>query len=131
MSASKLNSAALRRLARCRLQEAKILLGKKKYDGAAYLCGYAIELSLKARISQRLGWAEYKTSQDYLSFKTHKLAVLLDLSGRDKKVKPKYIAEWSVIDKWKAEFRYEPVGHVSPGDSKDMVEAANVLIGVI
>ena len=41
-------------IARARLQDADILLTSGRYDGAIYLCGYAIELALKARICQTL-----------------------------------------------------------------------------
>jgi HEPN domain-containing protein len=37
-------------IARARLQDADILLTSERYDGAIYLCGYAVELALKARI---------------------------------------------------------------------------------
>ena len=38
----------LEAIARSRLKEAKALLKSRHYDGAAYLCGYAIEVALKA-----------------------------------------------------------------------------------
>jgi hypothetical protein len=54
-------------------------------DVAAYLCGYSIEMALKARICQTIGWAGYPETgaefREYGSFKTHKLDVLLHLSG--------------------------------------------------
>ena len=40
----------LRRIARARLRDAEVLFGAGRYDGAIYVCGYAIELTLKARI---------------------------------------------------------------------------------
>jgi HEPN domain-containing protein len=40
----------LRKIARGRLKDAEVLLTAKRYDGAIYLCGYAIETALKARI---------------------------------------------------------------------------------
>jgi hypothetical protein len=41
--------AELDRLARARLEDAKALLAATRYDGAVYLCGYAVEVALKAR----------------------------------------------------------------------------------
>jgi hypothetical protein len=43
-----MNRNDLRRLARIRLKEARVLLQAKCFDGAYYLCGYAIECGLKA-----------------------------------------------------------------------------------
>ena len=40
----------LEAIARSRLREAKALFKSRHYDGAAYLCGYAIELALKVRV---------------------------------------------------------------------------------
>ena len=45
----------LRALARARLKEAQILFAAKRYDAATYLCGYAVEMALKARICKTLG----------------------------------------------------------------------------
>ena len=42
----------LRNLCRDRVKEAEVLVKSKLYDGAYYLCGYAIEIGLKKRISQ-------------------------------------------------------------------------------
>ena len=46
-------------LAKSRLQESEILFSKRKYDVAVYLCGYAMELALKARICKTLKWSEF------------------------------------------------------------------------
>jgi HEPN domain-containing protein len=60
----------LRKIARTRLREAEALYQAKQYDGATYLCGYAIEAALKARICKTLNWEGYpstkKQFQDYL-----------------------------------------------------------------
>ncbi len=47
----------LKELAKLRLAEAEKLCDAGYYDGAAYLCGYAVEFALKARIC-RLTWRE-------------------------------------------------------------------------
>lgn len=41
--------AELETIAQARLLDAEALIIAERYDGAAYICGYAIELSLKAR----------------------------------------------------------------------------------
>lgn len=42
--------ADLKATARARLRDAQVLLRGKRLDGAVYLCGYAVEIALKARI---------------------------------------------------------------------------------
>src|SRR5437667_174196 len=80
-----LSTADLTSIARARLKDAKALLSKKRYDGAAYLCGYAVEIALKARIVRTLKWSgfpETRTEFEGLaSFRCHDLDILLHLSG--------------------------------------------------
>src|SRR5687767_12327213 len=106
--------AQFRALARERLREAQILFTSGKFDGAAYLCGYAIEFALKARICRTLKWTEYKIGKGFESFKTHDLNDFLFLSGiRPKIISPKYIAEWSaVFVEWNEHLRYAPIGYM-------------------
>jgi len=40
----------LQKMAQAKLEDAEALLQAKRYDSAVYICGYAIELALKARI---------------------------------------------------------------------------------
>lgn len=49
----------LKAIARARLRDAHLLLRAKRFDGAFYLCGYAVELALKARICRTLKWAGF------------------------------------------------------------------------
>jgi hypothetical protein len=44
----------LQRLAKERVAEAKILLAARKWSGAYYLVGYAVEFALKACIAKRV-----------------------------------------------------------------------------
>ena len=63
----------LKKIARGRLKDAEVLLNSSRYDGAVYICGYAIELSLKARICKVLHWAEYpSTRKEFESFQSFK-----------------------------------------------------------
>src|ERR1700674_5701226 len=54
-----------------------------RFDGAWYLCGYAIELALKARICRTL------------------------FSGVEDRVRANRMAEWSVVLDWNPEKRYQ------------------------
>ncbi len=111
-----------------RLQDAEVLLEASRYDGSVYLCGYAVELGLKARICRTLQWDEYPTSGKYSTFKTHDLDVLLHLTGLEDTVKLKYMAEWSIAAQWNPEARYKPIGSVKEADAKEMLDSAKELL---
>jgi HEPN domain-containing protein len=130
-NATPLTPSDFKTMARTRLREAKILLQKKEYGGAVYLCGYSIEFALKARICRTFGWPEYKISKGYETFKTHELEVLLDLSGIRPKINRKYFAEWSAVDFWWSELRYEPISKIDPQVATDMISAAGKLLIVM
>lgn len=49
------NPKEIKDLAKQRLTEAEILLKNGMCDGAFYLAGYSVELTLKAKICERLG----------------------------------------------------------------------------
>ena len=127
-----LSTQEIRRIAGARLDDAEVLHRAKRYDGAAYLCGYAIELALKARICKTLKWAGYpQTSGEFQglsSFKVHDLELLLKLSGRAAAIKTKYIAEWSGVLTWKPEDRYNPIGTANKTDARFMLDSAAVLL---
>jgi len=99
----------LRKIAKARLKDSEILFKNRRYDGAVYLCGYAVEVALKARICRTLKWTDFPSTrsefQAYQSFKTHSLDVLLKLSGLEAEIKTEYLAEWSYIAAWEPEVR--------------------------
>lgn len=125
----------LRRLAQARLRDAEVLFASGRHDGAAYLCGYAIELVLKARICRQLKWAGFPETrrefEGFQSFRTHNLDVLLRLTGLEAKVKSAHVAEWSIVATWEPEVRYRPVGSITRQDARDMIDATRHLLGVV
>src|SRR5712691_5211987 len=120
--------AELKKIARARILDAECLFAGGRYDSAFYLCGYAVEIALKARICRTLKWPEYRYSNPYQSFKTHDLQTLLGLSGMELKVKSQFRGEWSTVSKWNVECRYEPVGAATEAKARDMINAARVLL---
>ena len=46
----------LKKSAKARVEDADALFNALRYDGAVYICGYAIEMGLKARICRTLKW---------------------------------------------------------------------------
>jgi HEPN domain-containing protein len=130
-----ITSKELTSIAKARLKDAEALLAARRYDGAIYLCGYAIELALKARICITLGWQGYPSTtgefRDYQSFRTHSLDVLLRLSGREKKIKLNFLAEWSAVAEWDPSARYKAVGTANSSDATLMISGVKKLLGKI
>jgi uncharacterized protein (UPF0332 family) len=120
------------RIASARLKDAEILYRGKRYDGAVYLCGYAVELTLKAKICKTLKWNGFPSTnsefQGLQSFKTHRLDLLLKLCGQEGKIKTTFLADWSIVASWDSETRYSIVGTVSKTEASDMIESAKVVI---
>src|SRR6266513_1017701 len=125
----------LDKIAKARLQDAKALVAAGRYDGATYLCGYSVEVALKARICRVLNWPTFPSTsgefQPYRSFQTHELDVLLRLSGQEAKVKEGHFALWNSVVTWKPESRYNIVGTVDKMDAEAMISAADQLLQVL
>lgn len=118
----------IEKIVQARITDAEVLLEASRFDGSVYLCGYAIELGLKARICRTLQWDEYPTGGKYSTFKTHDLDVLLHLTGLEDKVKLKHMAEWSIVAEWNPEARYKPIGNVQESDARNMLDSTKELI---
>jgi HEPN domain-containing protein len=127
--------AELDKIAQARLDDAKALLAANRYDGAIYLCGYAVEVALKARTCRVLSWPGFPSTggefQPYKSFQTHDLDVLLSLSGQEARIKQQHFAAWSTVAVWKSESRYTIVGTAQQTDATAMLQAAEQLLKVL
>lgn len=126
----------LKKIAKSRLQESEILFSNRKYDAAVYLCGYAIELALKARICKTLKWTEFPNAsvKNPQTFKTHHLITLLALSGIGDKVKSTCLAEWTVVTQginWDPELRYQKIGSYTRIDAANMLSAVKTLLKIL
>ena len=122
-------------IAAARLEDAKRLLAAGRFDGATYLCGYAVEISLKARICRVLNWLEFPSTggefQAYRSFQTHELDVLLRLSGQEARIKQNHFVLWNAVAVWKVESRYNAIGTAQQPDATAMIQAAEQLLTVL
>lgn len=130
-TSSLMTASEFRQKAWAQLKDAEALLRSRRYDAAVYVCGYAVEFALKARICKTLHWPEYLTTKGFESFKTHKLEVLLVLSGRERHISSKAKAHWSTVKSWDPEARYQPVGKVTRQVACDMIGSAKALIEVL
>lgn len=128
---------SLHEMAQARIEDARVLIRARRYGGAAYLVGYAIEYRLKARVATRLlgrgRWPESKEEFDlYRNLQSHKLDQLLRLSGREKKVKLKYQGKWSLItSNWGPDVRYKRVGAITKKTAIGILEAVERLMEVL
>jgi hypothetical protein len=107
-----MNRNDLRRLARIRLKEARVLLEARCFDGAYYLCGYAVECALKACVAKktrRYDFPDKKTVNDSYS---HNLTSLVAVGGlkplllQEMNRDPAFALNWTVVSDWSEERRY-------------------------
>jgi hypothetical protein len=70
----------LLKIIQARINDADALHAALRFDGAIYLCGYAVELALKRRICITLRWPGFPSTtaefRNFLSLKTHEEIVL-------------------------------------------------------
>jgi len=122
----------LAELARTRIADAQTLEANDRFDAGFYLCGYAVELALKARICKTIGWGGFPDHASELKifrqFHSHDLDMLLNLSGVEQAIRDELLSEWSVITtRWKPEMRYDPLT-VSKAELQDAIGAAHRLV---
>jgi hypothetical protein len=129
-----IHPADLRHVARARLRDAQALLGARRFNGAMYVCGYAVELALKARICRTLKWSGFpQTSHEFMglqSMRTHNLDTLLHLSGVEGRVRGEHMWLWSEILAWSPEKRYQTTQSTSR-EASVMIAAAVKLLEVL
>ncbi len=108
------------------------MFAAKEYDGATYLCGYAVELILKARICKNLNWKGYPASnkefERFQSFRVHDLETLLNLTGIQERIRTNYIKHWSNVRGWSPADRYRPPGWVSPVKAREILASASFFV---
>jgi hypothetical protein len=125
----------LRRIAQARLQDSRVLRDRHRYDGAVYLCGYAIEIALKARICQTLRWPGFpSTNKEFegkQSVRTHDLDLLLTFSGVEAMILSRYLPQWSAVTGWTPELRYQVAGGITQSEANQMIGAASLLVRVL
>lgn len=124
---SELTPAQLRDIATARVEDAEVLYAAERYDGARYLCGYAVEMTLKAQICDTLQWPTYHSAGNFSNFRTHDFEVLLELSGRPE-VKREHFEEWNAIATWNPISRYLPVGHLFTVDITNFIAAVRTIL---
>ncbi len=108
----------LRILAKERLLDAKALLGRRRYGGAYYLNGYAVELALKSRILTHFGESDVvfgigPAKTQFSEYRIHDLVALVKLGNLTAELaeaeseSPEFSTCWSIAKDWKETSRYE------------------------
>jgi hypothetical protein len=130
-------------IAQARLGDAEALFAAQRYEGAMYVCGYSVEIALKARVCKTLKWREFPSTdkefqKKYQFLKTHSLDLLLSYSGQENKIKTRFMTQWSAVAAWSPDSRYKPVTKASRGtaraiaklqaDAKLMIDSARILM---
>jgi HEPN domain-containing protein len=108
-----MNRSDFIKLSEIRLHESKVLLDAEKYDGAYYLCGYAVECALKARIAKKTREFDFPDKAITNSCYTHDLLKLIEVGGLKKELDEDSESDhdlknyWSVVKDWNEISRYE------------------------
>jgi len=110
------NRKDFQRLAETRLVDAQALLKSRRYDGAYYLAGYAVECALKACIAKRTKRYDFPDLDFVKEIYVHKLEKLLKHTGvsdavlQEFRKNPTLDTMWGVVKDWSEESRYEAHG---------------------
>jgi HEPN domain-containing protein len=107
------NRADFKKLALTRLNDAKILLNKKRYSAAYYVAGYVIECALKACLAKKARRYEFPPRPDEVrkSYYTHDLQELArasDLLEVLEKGRSNLKRYWTTVKDWSGASRYDP-----------------------
>lgn len=118
-----------------RLADVETLLKDDRYNGAVYLCGYAVEIALKHKICLTLNWDGFPSSnrefEKYKSLKTHDLDALLSFTGIEKEIREDYLLDWSAMKIWNLEARYNRLDEISSAEAEEMINSAKIIINAL
>jgi HEPN domain-containing protein len=131
----------LKEIAKMRLSDAQVLHKKGNHDGALYLCGYAIELGLKAVITKNFN-SSGKLSTSHIPSTKEEFKIVSTITNHDldailalvpsniiQQIKTKYLTEWSLIQKWNPEMRYALIrGQAAKKEAGDVIQAVSRIL---
>ena len=112
MTVLKLNRSKLKELALMRLRDAEVLLKGKRYGGAYYLCGYAVECALKAGIAKKTNRYDFPDKDAVNDNYTHSLTKLIKVAGLQGKLDDEchkdklFDQNWTIVKDWSEHSRY-------------------------
>ncbi len=99
------------RIAEAKLNDALLLAQHQRYSTAYYLCGYAVEIGLKAAVARTIQAETIPAKGTIDRVFTHDFARLVTLSGlggalSDARKSERFEANWSAVSKWSPDSRY-------------------------
>jgi hypothetical protein len=103
------------------------LLANKRYDGAYYLIGYAVECALKACIAKQIKKFDFPDKKLVVDSHTHNLEQLLSVSGlkqlhrQEMDGNTDFEVNWAVVRDWSEQSRY--ILGRSAAEAKDLYQA--------
>jgi HEPN domain-containing protein len=121
-------------LAETRLREAQVLFQNRKFDGAYYLAGYAIEFAIKACVARKTQRFDFPDKGLATQVYTHDLTKLLTPAGlaqifeEEFRTDPALEIRWGVVKDWSEQSRYET--H-SRKEAYDMIDAVGHPKGIL
>lgn len=127
-----MNRTDLQNLALERLDDARALLAARRWTGAHYMAGYALECALKACVfkvyvdSQIIFKEKKKMGNLNSGYWTHDLESLLKLAeltadfGQARQVNANLEAFWSTVKDWSVDDRYD---RKSEQEARDLIDA--------
>ena len=108
-----MNRTDLQQLAEMRFEEARLLFDARKFDGAYYLAGYAVELALKACIAKLTNQHDFYNKDIANNCFNHKPETLVRVAGLQFRLEAAMLADidlqanWIVACAWTESSRYD------------------------
>lgn len=115
--------------------DAKVLRDGRRWRGAMYSLGYAVECSLKSKLMERYGCLQLSDLQNHLSQRlgrpldlhTHSLHDLMNWTESLVRIDRTHRVNWGIVRKWQVAWRYAPhdSGEVA---CQEFFDAADVVL---
>jgi HEPN domain-containing protein len=126
------NRKELQALAESRLKDAQVLFRGRRFDGAYYLAGYAVECALKACVAKKTKRHDFPDKDFAHKVYVHDLERLLGCSDlkqkfeEESKNRPGFGVQWTTVKDWSEQSRYERPGRLKA--SQMLKDAQGVLV---
>ena len=118
-----------KQLARLRLGDAETLYVEKRYAGAYYICGLAVECGIKAIIAGRFKRHDIPEKELVQSIYSHSFTALIEIArlkpqlDAEMKDNEAFFASWNVVKDWSINCRYNCA--IRKIKARDMLSAVN------
>src|SRR5258708_10670383 len=107
-----MNRLQFQKLAQVRIEEAQVLFDNRKYDGAYYLAGYAVECGLKACVAKLTKKHDFPEKDFVKGAYTHNFDDLIRTAKLGMSFKQdlarhaRLKSNWEIVKDWKEDSRY-------------------------